>query len=423
MAQYFAPEQSNIGWGLTLKMAGKHPAIAERIWSTYSDALAYANDTAGTAVSGLMLTVLNDTTVNDVVYKAGAYFLKSVATKANANDAVLVPTGMSEADIVKLIEGKLPNVSDTIVSFGTPSMSENNLTFPYTTKGGTTANIEITLNNATTTQNGLMTKEQVASLNSKIEGVKINNNVLSISNGVAEGTFAFGLVNEAITLSFNEDVIGSVPVADFIKDGLLESVDLVNADGEGKEGTFLKFVFNADSEKQTIYVDVAGLIDVYALQKGTITGGTYVGLELSVEGDGSSDNAWKINATINDNALADLVGHIGDNVLGVDLTNNAEALKYRNVGGTAQTHYGTIASEIDEINSTIDGIVSTGGEANKVNDVQVNGVSVVADKVANIPLASATADGVMSKADKQKLDAMEPFSDAEIETILEEVFG
>ena len=64
--------QSNYGWGLSLNMTGKAPEVAKRIFNTYNDAFAYADDINDSAIEGLTLTVVNDSDKN------GVYFVKSV---------------------------------------------------------------------------------------------------------------------------------------------------------------------------------------------------------------------------------------------------------------------------------------------------------------------------------------------------------
>lgn len=67
--------------------------------------------------------------------------------------------------------------------------------------------------------------------------------------------------------------IATIPAADFIKDGMLENVDLKAASVEapvgGKtEGTFLVFTFNTAAGKEVINLDVTSLIDVYTAGNG-----------------------------------------------------------------------------------------------------------------------------------------------------------
>ena len=71
---YVFDKQSNIGWGLTLKMPSKSPAVAKRIFDTLAHAQEYIDDVKDTAIEGLVLSVVADT---DTALN-GAYFVKSV---------------------------------------------------------------------------------------------------------------------------------------------------------------------------------------------------------------------------------------------------------------------------------------------------------------------------------------------------------
>lgn len=77
---YVFDEQSNVGWGLTLKMADKAPAVAKRIFDTYEHALAYVNDVKDSAIEGLTLSVINDTDELN-----GSYFVEKVGTQGDNN--------------------------------------------------------------------------------------------------------------------------------------------------------------------------------------------------------------------------------------------------------------------------------------------------------------------------------------------------
>ena len=56
------------------------------------------------------------------------------------------------------------------------------------------------------------------------------------------------------------------------------------------------------------------------------------------------------------------------------------------------------------------------GDQGESSDVQINGVSIVVDNVANIPLASTNADGAMSSDDKEKLDDIESGAEANVQS-------
>lgn len=52
----------------------------------------------------------------------------------------------------------------------------------------------------------------------------------------------------------------------FIKDGMIQSVILVDKDASGKSGQFLKITWNTDSGHSATYVDISSLIDINELQ-------------------------------------------------------------------------------------------------------------------------------------------------------------
>ena len=101
MAEKIFDAQSNYGWGLSLNMTGKAPAIAKRIWNTYNDALAYVNNFNDSAIEGLQLSVVADIDPkkNGVyfVVKAGT-FLEADGVKTAKNDGVLVKVGGAETE-------------------------------------------------------------------------------------------------------------------------------------------------------------------------------------------------------------------------------------------------------------------------------------------------------------------------------------
>lgn len=83
MAEKIFGAQSNYGWGLTLNMTGKAPAVSKRIFDTLADAQAFANDYNDSAIEGLLLSVVADSDNN------GVYFVKSIKTAVDADAAVL----------------------------------------------------------------------------------------------------------------------------------------------------------------------------------------------------------------------------------------------------------------------------------------------------------------------------------------------
>ena len=111
MAEYKTEKQVNYGWGLSLNMTGKAPAIAKRIFETLADAQAYADDVNDSAIAGLQLSVIND---NDPS-KNGIYFVKSIGDGTNSAVLELVGKGTIsvEGGSIDLAEyAKLSDIND-----------------------------------------------------------------------------------------------------------------------------------------------------------------------------------------------------------------------------------------------------------------------------------------------------------------------
>lgn len=62
---------------------------------------------------------------------------------------------------------------------------------------------------------------------------------------------------------FDSSIIASIDATAFIKDGMINTVELVTNPESYNPGTYLVITFNTDAGKDAIYLDVTGLIDVY----------------------------------------------------------------------------------------------------------------------------------------------------------------
>ena len=62
---------------------------------------------------------------------------------------------------------------------------------------------------------------------------------------------------------FDSSVIASIDATAFIKDGMINTVELVTDPESHNPGTYLVITFNTDAGKDAIYLDVTSLIDVY----------------------------------------------------------------------------------------------------------------------------------------------------------------
>lgn len=108
--------------------------------------------------------------------------------------------------------------------------------------------------------------------------------------------------------------IATIPSSDFIKDGMLENVELVElsdypSNPQGKEnGTYIKFTFNADAGSTEIYLNVTDLIDVYTAGNGINVDGKIISTKikdgeniLKVDNTGLYIDASQLEAQISDN--------------------------------------------------------------------------------------------------------------------------
>lgn len=111
MSEKIFQAQVNYGWGLSLNMTGKAPAVAKRIFDTYADALAYVNDYKDSAIEGLQLTVVAD----DDSKKNGVYFVEKIGTEKTTTDesGKTVGTGVANNDgILKKVGGTETETAD-----------------------------------------------------------------------------------------------------------------------------------------------------------------------------------------------------------------------------------------------------------------------------------------------------------------------
>ena len=113
----------------------------------------------------------------------------------------------------------------------------------------------------------------------------VEDKIISLDGGNLKSTLTFTKetvegAESLVIKGINGQVIGSVPTAEFVKDGMLSEAELVycTVDAEGKHtevpaGTenavpCLRLVFNTDSQKETIHIELSDLVDVYTAGNG-----------------------------------------------------------------------------------------------------------------------------------------------------------
>lgn len=96
---------------------------------------------------------------------------------------------------------------------------------------------------------------------------------------------------------FDSSVIASIDATAFIKDGMINTVELVTDPESHDPGTYLVITFNTDAGKDAIYLDVTGLIDVYQGTNGVKVTGKDIHLIIDPTSEpylSVSDNGIKI---------------------------------------------------------------------------------------------------------------------------------
>lgn len=271
MAEYKTGVQVNYGFGLSFEASGKAPVIAKRIWETLADAQAYVDSATDTAIAGLQLTVINDTDAS----KNGVYFVKEAAGE----------NGKTVGVLVKLAQNADTSDLQTQVTANKQAIDKLN--------GDEGA--------AGSVKNTAKSYADKALAAVPVKGVKTGDNVISLgTDGKLSSTIAFSI--DAIADSSGKRYLkltgigganlGKVDIADFVKDGMLEGSALYKATAatgtitiNGKSysltgltanHTYIVLVWNTDSSKDAMPIDVTTLIDVYTAGEGlTLTGNQF----------------------------------------------------------------------------------------------------------------------------------------------------
>lgn len=274
MAEYKTGVQVNYGFGLSFEASGKAPVIAKRIWETLADAQAYVDSATDTAIAGLQLTVINDTDAS----KNGVYFVKEAAGE----------NGKTAGVLIKLTQGADTSGLQTQVTANKQAIDKLN------GDEGATGSVKTIAKSYA--DNALAAVP--------VKGVKTGDNVISLgTDGKLSSTVAFSIDSTADAsgkrylklTGIGGANLGKVDIADFVKDGMLEGSALYhkstapsvpdkvtingkeyNLSGLASGGTYIVLVWNTDSGKNPMTIDVTTLIDVYTAGEGlTLTGNQF----------------------------------------------------------------------------------------------------------------------------------------------------
>ena len=162
--------------------------------------------------------------------------------------------------------------------------------------------------------------------------------------------------------------IATIAATDFIKDGMLQNVELKTASsdqpvGDAQSGTFLVFTFNTDAGDKVINLDVTSLIDVYTAGNGISVTGKVIAAKL----DGSTE---------------------------AFLTVDAGGIKLSGVQNAINTAQQTVQNAIDKVESSV-GLGTDGTFTAPVGATYVNDATSVMDAITQLDTqAKANADAI-----------------------------
>ncbi len=140
-------------------------------------------------------------------------------------------------------------------------------------------------------KDGVKTISLTVNDNDKIITNDVNGLMTTLSLKWVEGTVG-GAKDEIQLIGKNDVVISRIDVAKFIKDGILEGVDLLDENGK----KILRFTWNIDASndasQKVTDIDVSELIDVYTAGKGLELIGSEFNIKLSENSDKNEGNEF-----------------------------------------------------------------------------------------------------------------------------------
>ena len=224
--------------------------------------------------------------------------------------------------------------------------------------------------------------------------------------------------------------IATIPAKDFIKDGMLENVELKQATtgspiDEETSGTFLVFTFNTDGGPKVINVNVTSLIDIYTGASGVTINGKVVSVKVDPASEGFltvGANGVKLSgvqAAINAAHGADVaaIDKIEASVgLSADGAHVATSGKYTSgattvVGEIAalDTALSTVSGKADAVQSEVDkvetavGLKADGTYSANTANTYTSGATSVADAVSKLDAqAKVNANAIASEVNRAK---------------------
>lgn len=240
--------QNNFGWVNTFDLGGKYPAISKRVWKTYDNMMAFANDYSaeGTCISGLILTVYADP--EDT--KNGVYFVKSVGTSEEG--AVVIKIGDIPEGELDSIKAQIEAKQDKIIAGDGINLNEDGKTLSI--------KIDPSGQGLTVGPDGL-----------KAEVPKVPEYAIAVSETTEGYLKSYELQKDGVPVGVKIDI----PKDLVVESGEVKTVESPDDPYSGAQVGDLYLQLVITNQETPIYIPVKSLTDVY-------TGSTYISVDAGV---------------------------------------------------------------------------------------------------------------------------------------------
>lgn len=205
---------------------------------------------------------------------------------------------LSQAGLAKfwdLIKAKF------VSSIGLEITEKNGAVFTINKGDGKTQDPSLVIPIASTAGAGLMSADQAKTVDEFSDGVnalipltavKVKGTAAELADRAVNIDFVYDSENKTINvvdLNKANAILTSIDATAFIKDGMLDSAELVVNPTGMTAGTYIALTFNTDAKKETIYINVTSLIDIYAAGNGLDLTERAFSIKLAADAEGDKN--------------------------------------------------------------------------------------------------------------------------------------